>query len=383
MSDKIDGYLNNIYFNSESPASFSGVGKLWQYIKNKDDKPAGLDYNVLAKWLKSRTTHLVHSKPALKFPTEHIIMSHIDEMFEADLIDMTNYSKYNRPYNYILTVIDVFSRFAWTKILKSKSGDDVTNAFAEILDEGRVCSILRTDQGREFLNKKFTDMLKHHKIEHRIAYGQHKANYVERFNRTFEDKLFKYFYENRTFDYRNVFDKITTSYNDTVHSSIGMAPSKVNRHNSYELYQKIYIPILNKRATTPVTFAFEVGTPVRISIARTPFSRGYNQQFTEEIFKIKRRIPSHPPRYRLEDLSQEIIRGSYYEQELQKVAERDIKHKIEKILYTRKIGGKKYSLVRWLGYTDKKFNTLIPTSSVPDYLSETQRKNRKRRKKNL
>ena len=47
------------------------------------------------------------------------------EQWQANLVDMQLYSKENEGYNYMLTVIDCFSRFAFAKILKNKSGDKV------------------------------------------------------------------------------------------------------------------------------------------------------------------------------------------------------------------------------------------------------------------
>ena len=42
---------------------------------------------------------------------------------------MQLYSQENEGYNYMLTVIDCFSSFAFAKLLKNKSGDEVRNAF--------------------------------------------------------------------------------------------------------------------------------------------------------------------------------------------------------------------------------------------------------------
>jgi hypothetical protein len=109
-------------------------------------------------------------------------------------------------------------------------------------------------------------------------------------------------------------------------------------------------------------YSFSVGDLVRISLSRQPFSRGYKQKYTEELFRVKNRIPSHPPRYRLEDLLAEDIKGSFYAKDLQKFHLRDaskISYKIEKVLGTRTVRGKKYSLIKWLGYSEK-FNSLIP-----------------------
>ena len=53
---------------------------------------------------------------------------------------------------YILTVIDIFSKFAWTVPVKSKKGEDVTAAMKSVLDNGRVTKNLHVDRGKEFYN---------------------------------------------------------------------------------------------------------------------------------------------------------------------------------------------------------------------------------------
>jgi hypothetical protein len=50
---------------------------------------------------------------------------------------MRKYSKLNKGYNYLLTCIDVFSKYAWVKPIKTKDWNSVVNAFKEIIIESR------------------------------------------------------------------------------------------------------------------------------------------------------------------------------------------------------------------------------------------------------
>ena len=45
----------------------------------------------------------------------------------------TSLSKYNNNYKFILTVIDIFTKYAWAIPLKNKSGLPITNGFKIIL----------------------------------------------------------------------------------------------------------------------------------------------------------------------------------------------------------------------------------------------------------
>jgi hypothetical protein len=89
------------------------------------------------------------------------------------------------------------------------------------------------------------------------------------------------------------------------------------------------------------------------------FQKGYIPNWTEEIFTIVDRYPTHPVTYGLADLTGEHISGKFYEQEIQKVTKTDDDvYEVEKVLKTRKRGGKVEYFVKWRGYPDK-FNSWV------------------------
>jgi len=93
---------------------------------------------------------------------------------ECDLLDVQSYAKYNDNFRYILSVIDVFSKFLHLIPLKKKSGPAVTAAFLSICDDkpkltSRRLIWVRTDKGKEFLNKDFQDMLRDESIQIRCV----------------------------------------------------------------------------------------------------------------------------------------------------------------------------------------------------------------------
>ena len=65
----------------------------------------------------------------------------------------------NKNFNYILTVIDIFSKFAWAIPIKNKTGDSITRAF-EIIFKDRIPTKLHTDKGLEFINKSTQNLFK-------------------------------------------------------------------------------------------------------------------------------------------------------------------------------------------------------------------------------
>ena len=121
----------------------------------------------------------VFSPQITKFRRERIIPLFKDETWSADLIDKSSLSKYNNNYKFILTVIDIFTKYAWAIPLKNKSGLSITNGFKIVLRESKW-----VDRGSEFYNKTFKSLLKEYETKLYSPYSGLKAVLVERFNRT-------------------------------------------------------------------------------------------------------------------------------------------------------------------------------------------------------
>jgi hypothetical protein len=62
---------------------------------------------------------------------------------------------------------------------------------------------------------------------------------VKRVYRTIREKLYKYFTHKYIFRYIDVLRKFVSAYNDTVHSTTGVAPTKVSDSNILEIWKKI------------------------------------------------------------------------------------------------------------------------------------------------
>ena len=63
----------------------------------------------------------LHAPARRNFPRRKVIMRGIDETWQADLIDMKNYSHVNKGYKPLLTVIDIVSKYTWALSLKEKT----------------------------------------------------------------------------------------------------------------------------------------------------------------------------------------------------------------------------------------------------------------------
>ena len=124
----------------------------------------------------------------------------IMHLWECDLFDMQSLAKYNM-YRYILSVIDVFSKYLHLLSVKTKSGPAITSAFRSLFhDDSRRPVWVRTDKGTEFLNKHFQDMLRDEGIQFQVFRNPDvKCAVVERAHRTVRDRVFKYFPHKNTY----------------------------------------------------------------------------------------------------------------------------------------------------------------------------------------
>ena len=114
----IDQYLTDLYYDPARPGSFSGVQKLWNEVKN--DNEYGLTYSDVKEWLSWQETYMMH-KPVNKiFKREVIVMSALDQQWDADIMDMVKFSRKNNGYRYLAIFIDIFSRYIWVRPLKTK-----------------------------------------------------------------------------------------------------------------------------------------------------------------------------------------------------------------------------------------------------------------------
>lgn len=350
--------LQKIYYDLGNEASFSGVGALYRVLKEKGFKK--VTHKRIEDWLQKQETHSLHKPVRHTFPRNRVIVSGKDDQFQADLIDLTPLSRFNKGYKYWLTCIDVLSKYGWAIPLKTKTGREITDAFAKILKSGRKPKKLQTDKGTEFLNRIFQNYLKKQGIHFFTTHSETKCGVVKRFNRTLKTKLYKYFTYKNTHQYLNILPDLLKSYNQSFHRSIRMKPIEVTKKNENAVWHTLY----GKPISTPLRFQFQVGDQVRISKAKKTFDKGYKANWSIEIFTVADQLPRIPPVYRLKDQQGEMIEGVFYEPEIQKVEKEDDVYQIEKVLKRRKLkGGVAEVFVKWRGYPDK-FNSWIPANQV-------------------
>lgn len=279
----------------------------------------------------------------INYPRRSVILRDIDDLWQADLIDMQAMSRVNSGYKYILAVIDCFSKFAWAIALKQKNKEHVSNAFKMLLKNGRIPKNLHTDRGTEFYNEKFKKVISDYNINHYSTYSTKKASIVERFIRTLKGKLYKEFNLNGNYKWNNeLLNRKVREYNNSVHRTIGQPPATISHKNKASVMQK-YMKLSSDKKQIKCKKC-RVGDFVRISKHKACFDKSYTPNWSTEIFKIYKTQETNPTTYLIEDSKSRPILGAFYPQELQKTKYHDV-YLVEKVL--RRKGNMVY--VKWLG----------------------------------
>ena len=69
-----------------------------------------------------------------------------------DLADISSLSKHNDKFIYLLNVVNIFSRNAWSVPLKNKNGTSITTALKFSFRDKKATTI-QSDKGTDFVNK--------------------------------------------------------------------------------------------------------------------------------------------------------------------------------------------------------------------------------------
>lgn len=294
----------------------------------------------------------LHRDARRNFKRRSTQMRGINDTLQADLVEMIPYAKQNQNMKYILNVINIFSKKAYARPLKNKSGPEVTKAMKSILNSmPERIKKLHVDMGKEFYNDSMSKMLRKRNISIYSTFSVKKAAIVERFNRTLKNKMWRMFSLRGTYKWIDILSQLIDDYNDTKHRTIKMTPNDVDSSNENHLLNTVY----NRKWTISVKTQpkFKVGDKVRMSKYKHVFEKSYTPNWTTEIFNIKEVRLTNPVTYQLLDLNGHDIRGAVYEEELQIVKNPDL-YLVEKILRKKR----DLIYVKWLGF-DNSHNSWI------------------------
>jgi hypothetical protein len=357
FKDITDEEIKQNYTTPGHPTAYSGINQVYKFYRGHVSLPR---IKKILSGVEGYTLHKeFHEKP------RNITYKHFKRyQFQMDLVEVGQFADKNDGVKYLLNCIDIFTRYAFVRPIKDKSAKTVLDAFKSILQEAQTKPFMIVmDKGTEFMNQQFKSFCDSQKIKLINPQASVHAAFVERFNRTLQMLVYKYMTENETNRYVDVLQNLVKTYNNRRHRMINMTPNEAERNENNEhlelnLIQQKQINQIKSRKPQ-----YKVGDYVRIAKQKGKFSRSYDEQAMQEIYKIKTvDLRKKIPLYLLSDYDgNETLVGGFYDFELTPVNTETFR--IEKVLKKRKVKGREQLFVKWKGFGDQ-HNSWIDASNV-------------------
>ena len=148
MSEKLDILQDRKinYTRPGHPIAYSGIDNIYNHYKKRISKEEIENFlSTNYSYTRHKETTKRNQNPTYKYFKRY--------QWQADLIDINNVSDKNNGYKFILSVIDIYTRFAWLRLLKTKKADEVCDQFKDILSTVQIKPLtMMTDKGGELNN---------------------------------------------------------------------------------------------------------------------------------------------------------------------------------------------------------------------------------------
>jgi len=147
-----------------------------------------------------------------------------------DAIDMRKFTAENDGYNWILNIVDVYSKFMFAFALKTKSAEEVRNCLRSlIMSEGAMAILQTDDNSREFRNNKIAELCDEFHIRYVYGRPRHPQNQgqAERANQTLVRALAKALFGESKRCWVPCLPRIVFEYNTCWHRAINCTPMEL------------------------------------------------------------------------------------------------------------------------------------------------------------
>ena len=111
--NKLERMVLKTYYDFSNPGSYGGLERL--------HKATGVPVKKLKSIMRKNLIYSLHKPVRIRYTRNPTVANSIDHQWAADLADIKNLSRYNKGVKYLLTVVDVLSKYAWVVPMKNKT----------------------------------------------------------------------------------------------------------------------------------------------------------------------------------------------------------------------------------------------------------------------
>ena len=212
LSKPQEAVLHDLYYNKKL---LWGRDKIYRYLQDNGFEKHRISRRQVNDWLKKQNIHQLYEQTKKTKDIQPTIMKEPYKQLACDLIDMQDYE--HNGYNYILSVIDLFTKKGWCEPTKGKSDKLVRDAMKKVIDSiDHHISSLRSDNGSEFTSEIFKKLLNDHEIKQVLSSaGTPQSNgAVENFNKNIKTRLKMIITHSDSNDWVSQLPQIVDNYNN-------------------------------------------------------------------------------------------------------------------------------------------------------------------------
>ena len=276
MNETEEKLLKVLFYSPKTDTT--SIKKLYDKVKHRN-----ITLQQVKDFVDRQEVTQLYKKPNKITHFLPITAHHNGEILQIDLVDVSNISKANNNVNFLLTCIDVFSRFVWVIPMKNKNTKSIIESFIKVLNIVHP-KIINCDKGSEFISKEFNKLLKEYDIN--IKYVEigdhHKLGCIDRFVRTLRQMIEKYMLMHNTTKYIDALDDLVYNYNNSINRGIKLKPNEVtyNDQRIINLFNEKHFDGLQSEIN------FEIGDEVRFIKNKILFEKGSLAHWSKGIHKI-------------------------------------------------------------------------------------------------
>jgi transposase InsO family protein len=224
--EDVDAVLTRLYNDPSTKAT--GRDQLYDKVK---DRYIGISRRRVMTFLRNQTDWQLHrpshtgSRKCCVHQPQAVIEVH--RKWQMDLVDLSSLAPWNNARRWLLTVIDLFSKFAWVRALKRKEASHVVNGLQSVFDEAmHTPEVIQSDNGSEFIAHRTQALLARNNVKQVLSrpYNPQANGQIERFNGTLKRKLYRHMTQFETKKWLDVLPMVAANYNSSKHSTTKAKP---------------------------------------------------------------------------------------------------------------------------------------------------------------
>jgi transposase InsO family protein len=268
--NSIDDLLEKLYYNEYT--GFQGIDKLYRKAKLLNPNIRKQD---VKEFLEKQSDYQL-TKPIKKPKYSTIVSPSVRNNFQMDIMYLPDPSTTD-GYKYLLTCVDVYSRYVFVQLLKTKTGQEVFDKTMFLFRQSGLPKNINVDLGSEFIDKKFLKFCEDNDITlwYSSPEQDNKNAIIERFHRTLRNLILKYKMASNK-PYIKILPQLIKNYNTTYHNTIKNIPKTLWLGKD-----------TNKQEIQRITYDFKVGDKVRAINPKNVFDKKSSlNTYTKKIYTI-------------------------------------------------------------------------------------------------